>query len=93
MKTEIEQEYDLQSRNQTTGRLYMPSQKWGGWAVMQTGARCSFGSTSMKTKESMMSQAVDDSINFKARIYCFKRGNPCSLVAIVDNGNIQEAPQ
>ncbi len=84
-----EQQYNQDSHSPTTGKLYSPSQKWGGKMIMlATGAICTFGSPFANTRESAVALAKVDSTKYNAKIYVFKRSTPCKLVAVVEKGEI-----
>ena len=80
----IEQEYDQASRSPSTGKLYMPSLKWGGWMVPENGARNSFGSHLYNTKGLAIAKAKQEARDYKATVYVFARKQDgCKLVATV----------
>ena len=81
---EITREYDQSNRSPNTGKLYMPSQKWGGWMVTANGARNSFGSPLYNTKGAAMIKAEEEARRFGATVYLFSRKEAgCRLVATV----------
>ena len=80
----IEQEYNDASRSPNTGKLYMPSLKWGGWHVTPNGARNSFGSPLYNTKQSATETAKEHAKSYGGAVYLFSRKQEgCKLVETI----------
>jgi formylmethanofuran dehydrogenase subunit D len=80
----IEQEYNQSARSPATGKLYMPSLKWGGWMVTPEGARHSFGSPLYNSKGGAIVKAKEDATKYGATVYLFSRAQGgCKLVATI----------
>ena len=79
----IEQEFHTASHSPFDGKLYMPSQRWGGWIIPGNTpcSRHSLGYSNMKTKADFFNEAVKQVVNYKGKAYVFKRSTPCVLVA------------
>ncbi len=81
---QIEAEYDTATRSPKTGKLYMPSQKWGGWTITNNGARNSFGSPLYNTKGRAITKAHEEAAALNAVVYLFARKEAgCKLVAVI----------
>jgi len=66
-------EYDAATRSQGTGKLYMPSLKWGGWIVTEDGTRHSFGSPLYNSKGAAIAKAKEEAKTLHATVYIFSR--------------------
>jgi hypothetical protein len=80
----ITQEYDKSTRSPKTGKLYMPSLKWGGWTVTCGGIRHSFGSSLYNTRGKAIQAAQIEAKSLNAIIYLFSRKEDgCKLSAVI----------
>lgn len=80
---EIQALYDKQSRSPGTGKLYMPSQKWGGWILRDGGVIHSLGGPFETTKSSMQMMAEKEVERFKSKCFVFsRRQSGCRLVSV-----------
>ncbi len=79
----LQAEYNTATRSPTTGKLYQPSHKWGGWDIVD-GTRHSLGASG-DTFDSISITAANRVKELRGRARCaiFKRGNPCKIKALV----------
>jgi hypothetical protein len=84
MQSDIEEAYDKASRSPSTGKLYAPSQRWGGTLHMPTGSTCTIGSPLYNTKAGTIAKAIENVEKYKGSAFIFSRKQSgCKLVCHV----------